>query len=581
MASFTWVGGADINGANNWITPANWLAGGLPAATVPNSIADDVTVNSDTGGRDAIISGGQGITVASLNIGNTTGVPGGHVLVGGSPQIGGGGGGVLVSTGAITVSSTNSGGGLVGGLASSTTAPSMTLSGPGVVIGGGGTFNIGTLVNNGEIQADGGYFGLGGLLLNSGTITGTGFIEVDGPSSVELNAPTAETIRVANSRGQTGQVFLDQPAAFTGALDVLNSNTTVDLFLKNESPAGVTFNADAHALVITGANGAVLNTIPFVSSGTVTLAVVPSTVAGYGEVTLSPSTPAIVPGIPAPVGGVSTTTLSSSDLSAVLQGDQGSMRFVTGTEAIVLVDGTLSVGPDTNQAFLTRLYYGVLGRAPDLIGFSSWNATLSSTSKASVAQAFLNTPEYQAANLGQTNASFVQSLYHGLLGRPADAAGLSFWTQSIAGGMSHGEVAATFADLAEAKQNWSGVTSTGNFAYNPNAAVVREDYKSAFGRDADTPSLTFWTNALNGGATADQVAQMLAQSPEFQALHGQQTDVQYVDSLYTAGLGRTASAPEEAGWAATLQAGASRGSVLASIAQSPESQQHLQWSLSA
>ena len=57
MASFTWIGGADINGPNNWTTAADWQVGGVAATTFPNSAGDDATVSSDPGGSDAIISG--------------------------------------------------------------------------------------------------------------------------------------------------------------------------------------------------------------------------------------------------------------------------------------------------------------------------------------------------------------------------------------------------------------------------------------------------------------------------------------------------------------------------------------------
>jgi hypothetical protein len=584
MASFTWVGGADINGPNNWTTPANWQVGGIAATTVPNSAADDATVNSDLSASDAIISGGQAITVASLSIGNApvATVPGGHVIVGGSADIGGGGGGTLTSAGAISVASTNAGGGLVGGIGGVIIAPSMTLAGPGVVIGGGGTFDIPSIVNNGEIQADGGNFGLGTLVLNSTAITGTGFIEVDGASAVEINAATAEAVQVAVSPGQTASVIFDQPTAFTGGLNLLTPNSAVELFFKGQSPTGVTYNPDAHTLVITGAGGATLDTIPFVSDGAVALAVVPSTMAGYGEVALGPAAAtSVVPQIPPPVNGISTTTLTSAELSQLLQGNQSAMRFVSGTEAIVLVDGTLSVGPDTNEAFLTRLYDGLLGRAPDENGLSSWDAVVGSSSKGAVAQAFLNSPEFQTAHPGQDDNSFVQGLYQGLLGRPADAGGLTAWTQMLAGGMSRSDAAVAFADSPEAKQHWSGVTSNGIFAYNPNSAVVREDYQTGFGRDADSSGLAAWTGFLNTGATPAQLAQVFAQSPEFQSLHGQQTDLQYVDSLYQSGLGRPADPGGEAAWVSALQTGTSRGGLLATFAQSPESQQHLQWALNA
>jgi len=88
-----------------------------------------------------------------------------------------------------------------------------------------------------------------------------------------------------------------------------------------------------------------------------------------------------------------------------------------------------------------------------------------------------------------------------------------------------------------------------------------------------------WTNLLKSGVTPAQLAQDLAASTEFQLLHNQQTDLQYVDSLYANGLGRQAEPAGEALWVNALQSGASRGDVLTGIAQSPEGQSHLQWAL--
>ena len=206
----TWVGGLD----HDWNTATNWTNG------VPNSATAEAIVNFDDGANDAVISGGASITVASLSIGDpnppVAGLDGGHVIVGGSPDIGGGGGGTLTSIGTISVPSTNPGGGLVGGLATTITAPVMTV-GAGATIGGGGMFNVGTVVNAGRIQADGGFFGLGTLVMTGGTISGGGTIEVDGSSGLELGSATAEQIAVIVAPTETATIILDDPASFTGA----------------------------------------------------------------------------------------------------------------------------------------------------------------------------------------------------------------------------------------------------------------------------------------------------------------------------------------------------------------------------
>jgi hypothetical protein len=694
--TFTWVGGQDVNGANNWVTPTNWTAGGVAATAFPNDSSATAIVNTDNGSADAIISNGQTISLASLSIGNpttpATGVVGGHVLVGGSAAIGGGGGGTLTVAGAITITSTNTGGAIVGGKNGVINAPTMTINGgPDVLVGGGGIFNVTNIVNNGDILADGGFFDLGPLVLNAGTISGTGILQVAGPSTLEINAPTSQQVQVLPTLGQTSTVIFDQPSAFKGSIDIQNANGNfgVNLFFKGETPTAVTFDQDTHTLVVTGAGGVVLNTIPFTSNGTLPLAITASTLSGYGEVTIGatvttdttapavPSAPdlvassdsgvsdtdnitrvttptftgtaeanatvtlfdgttiigtgkanasgvwsiasstladgvhsitatatdlagntsapsaalavtidttapssGIVPGIPTPdPNGISTTTLTSTDLAQVLQGDQSALRFVAGTQAIVLVDGRLSVGPDTDEAYVERLYRSTLNRDADQDGLSFWSAALKSVGKAAVAQGFINSTEYQTAHPGQDITSFARGLYEAFLGRPAEDAGLAFWTQSLAAGTPRGEAAVLFADSAEAKQHWAAQTSRGMFAYDLQASAVRENYLAALGREADSGGLAFWTNFLKNGATTADLARTLAQSAEFKALHDGQSDQQFIQSVYTNGLGRAADPDGLNFWTGALGAGAVRSDIVAAIANSPEGQLHPQWAL--
>ena len=115
------------------------------------------------------------------------------------------------------------------------------------------------------------------------------------------------------------------------------------------------------------------------------------------------------------------------------------------------------------------------------------------------------------------------------------------------------------------------------FINDPNTAIVREDYRTGLGREPDPAGLANWGNFLSGGGTPAQLAQELTMSLEFQSLHSQQTDTQYVESLYENGLGRSADPGGLQGWAGAHQSGSmDRAGVLAGIAQSAESQQRLQ-----
>lgn len=568
MATFTWVGGT----SSDWTDATNWSPQGIPndgtAVAIVNNPANDAN----------IINGGA-ITVGSLSVGGT-GISAGQVIVGGSPEIGLGGGGSLIASQSIVLTSTDENGALIGGPNGVVTTPSMTVA-PGVAIGGGGTYDVTNLVNNGLILADGGRPGLelGPVVVQGSTISGTGNLEIHNSSMLEINAATSQSVAVVEDPGDVASLVLDSPGTFKGAVNLAGPDSRLNLFLRGQVPTGVNYDFQSGSLIITGAGGTQLEAIPLSSPNAITFSVTASALAGYGEISIGNAL--AQPNLPPPdANGVIHTTLSSTDLAQVLQGNQSSLKFVAGTESVALVDGTLSVGSDTNEAFIARLYQGLFGRAYDANGLSGWDSMISAMGKTAVAQAFIDSPEYQAAHPGQDNGTFINSLYQSMLGRAADPAGLNGWTQALANGESRGAMAAAFADSPEAKNDWSGVTSAGVFAHDPDAAIVREDYLAAFGREAEAGGLSGWTNLLKNGLTPSALALGLAGSPEFQSLHGQQTDTQYVDSLYVNGLGRQAEPAGEAGWVNILQSGASRGDVLAAIAQSPEGQQHLQWALS-
>jgi hypothetical protein len=292
------------------------------------------------------------------------------------------------------------------------------------------------------------------------------------------------------------------------------------------------------------------------------------------------SVPIILFTVQAPVYGVSTTDFSSADLGAVLS--QGaSFAFVGGTEAVLLTDATLSVGPDTNEATLQRLYEGLLGRSGDAGGISFYDGLLTAgVSKATIASDLVNSNEYLAGHGTQTDQQFVTTLYQGLLGRSADAdPGSSFWTGLLAQGASRGSVAAGIADSDEAKSHLAATTAQ---VFAPNAAgtLAHELYETGLGREVDLPALQNFQAAF-AAETPAQFASGIAGSAEFAADHTGQSNAAYVNSLYEVGLGRPADPSGSAFWTELLGGGATRGDVLLDIATSGEANAHLTHNLSA
>lgn len=87
----------------------------------------------------------------------------------------------------------------------------------------------------------------------------------------------------------------------------------------------------------------------------------------------------------------------------------------------------------------------------------------------------------------------VQQLYVAYFNRPADYAGLDYWTNVVAGQKgSTALVSAAFAAEAEYKTEYAGLS---------NADIVNKIYMNLFGRPAEEAGKAFWAAALDSKAT--------------------------------------------------------------------------------
>ena len=279
--------------------------------------------------------------------------------------------------------------------------------------------------------------------------------------------------------------------------------------------------------------------------------------------------------------GAVTTDFTSVQIGSLL-GNNYSLAFLSGTESVKLVDGTLSVGPDTTEALVQRLYEGLLGRTGNATGLTFWDQQISSGgSDSAVAAGFLASPEYQAEQGGLTNTQFVDSLYQGMLGRAADATGNAFWTGLLDSGASRADVSVGIAQSAEAKAALAPTTSQ-VWVPDPTGTLAEELFQTGLGRTVDSAGLAFVKSAVAQGATALQIAQDVVASPEFQALHGAQSNVALINSFYQEGLGRPLDPVGSSFYGGLLTSGVgSRAAVLAAIGTSAEAAGHLTANLAA
>jgi hypothetical protein len=297
--------------------------------------------------------------------------------------------------------------------------------------------------------------------------------------------------------------------------------------------------------------------------------------------TITVSATAALPGLPvstasAPVSvmmlptadanGIVTTDLSSLDVAQALNAGY-SLQLTPGTEAIDLVDGVLSVGPDTNEAFIQRLYVGLLGRTSDAAGMEFWDLQMAlGATKVQIAQGFLNSAEYQARPQAANTAAFITQLDQGFTGQSQNITGLDP-TQSQA------QLAASIDDSAASKTANAAATAL-VFARSQVGTVIHDIYEAGLNREVELGGLNFW-KALSPALTVAQIAALIDAQPEPIFDHAGQTDTQFVTQIYQEGTGQPPTAAQLSSALASIQGGATRADILLQVASSQASINYL------
>jgi hypothetical protein len=101
-------------------------------------------------------------------------------------------------------------------------------------------------------------------------------------------------------------------------------------------------------------------------------------------------------------------------------------------------------------------------------------------------------------------------------------------------------------------------------------AKVARLYAAFFDRAAETGGLEYWSARLAAGANISVVAESFARSPEFVATFGSGTHAAFVDLVYRNVLGRAPGAGDVDYWVGRIQAGKTRGWVMAAFSESAE-----------
>ena len=140
--------------------------------------------------------------------------------------------------------------------------------------------------------------------------------------------------------------------------------------------------------------------------------------------------------------------------------------FSESTEHVQKLAPAVSAGIwDVNEtaASVARLYDATFDRLPDGGGLLGWkNAVDNGMSLSAVADGFAFSAEFQNTYGNLSNQGFVEQLYHNVLDRAGEAAGVAGWTAALASGqMDRGDVLLGFSESMEHQINTASVIDHG------------------------------------------------------------------------------------------------------------------------
>ncbi|WP_210253442.1 Ig-like domain-containing protein [Antarcticirhabdus aurantiaca] len=280
-----------------------------------------------------------------------------------------------------------------------------------------------------------------------------------------------------------------------------------------------------------------------------------------------------------------TLSFGARSLRISYQGGDGNDVTLTDTTGLLVrpeAFGTVVTSPASTAGYVYGLYEALLNRAPDPLGLASFAAAVENgASLTQVASAILASAERGPAPTSLN--AFVESLYVNLLDRPADAAGLQYWTAQLSSGASQASVAVQIATSGEASTVLSPVFSRGVFVADTSESSVARLYHVLLERAPDAGGLQAFSAIVEtggGGAAGEaarlmQVATSILASPEYTGKHGGTSDAAFIAELYQDALGRAPDTGGQAFYLDALSRGASRTDVALAVTQSPEAQVHL------
>ena len=144
----------------------------------------------------------------------------------------------------------------------------------------------------------------------------------------------------------------------------------------------------------------------------------------------------------------------------------GAVDSVSGVERLVFADASVGLDIDGAGGKMYRLYQAAFDRQPDLGGLGYWMAQMDGGASAvSIAVEFMKSAEFIGLyGANPDSSAFVDKIYHNVLHRAPEPAGLNYWAGVIDNGLSRADVLALISESPENQAAVIGAIQNG-FAY--------------------------------------------------------------------------------------------------------------------
>ncbi len=207
-----------------------------------------------------------------------------------------------------------------------------------------------------------------------------------------------------------------------------------------------------------------------------------------------------------------------------------------------------------------RLYQAVLDREPDVGGHLHWTQMLASAESIQeraalsqqIAQAFVDSREFQSVYGALGDTDFVEQLYQNILARASDATGLSYWVDQLADGATRGEIVRGFSNSLEFRNATDEAAIRFTLATEPAnwSETLFKLYQATLDRTPDLDGFMAWSAALSTGTDVLPVINGFIVSREFQNKNSALEDDDFIAVIYQNVMGASDNGDGLADWTA-------------------------------